>query len=257
MPHRSRARHGPRAASPRSARRRSPLSPHATEQFETSALSRAPGARGRGARDALVGARPRRPPTTRARAIRSPRSGGALSGAPLADEEVTRYATIATPRGEARATSCGPRVRARGHSAVAALPVPRGARAPRSGRRIAARLRRYELATRLSFFLWNTTPDDELLDAAAAGALERRTAAARRQRFSTRRARARRWRPSSASCYISASSTTCPSCPRSFRSDADARRRRCATETLRFLERHRVRARRRLPRALRHARPRS
>ncbi len=29
----------------------------------------------------------------------------------------------------------------------------------------------YEMATRLSFFLWNTTPDDELLDAAAAGEL--------------------------------------------------------------------------------------
>jgi hypothetical protein len=29
----------------------------------------------------------------------------------------------------------------------------------------------YELATRLSFFLWNTTPDDELLDSAASGEL--------------------------------------------------------------------------------------
>lgn len=30
----------------------------------------------------------------------------------------------------------------------------------------------YELATRLSFFLWNSTPDDALLDAAAAGELQ-------------------------------------------------------------------------------------
>jgi hypothetical protein len=30
----------------------------------------------------------------------------------------------------------------------------------------------YELASRLSYFLWNTTPDPELLDAAAAGALQ-------------------------------------------------------------------------------------
>lgn len=40
-----------------------------------------------------------------------------------------------------------------------------------SGDEIAA-LTDYELATRLSFFLWSTIPDDALLDAAAAGALK-------------------------------------------------------------------------------------
>lgn len=47
--------------------------------------------------------------------------------------------------------------------------VERAVAEPESGR---LRLDRWSLATRLSFLLWNTTPDDELLDVAAAGLLD-------------------------------------------------------------------------------------
>jgi hypothetical protein len=48
--------------------------------------------------------------------------------------------------------------------------------APQTGSPAIARVTDLELATRLSFFLWSSIPDDQLLDAAAQGTLSRRPA---------------------------------------------------------------------------------
>ena len=91
---------------------------------------------------------------------------------PLADDEVTRYASIATLSAQKLSD-----FHAGLEYAIAGLlqsphflyreeigtPDPAD-----PSRRV---FDRYELATRLSFFLWNSPPDDVLLDAAAAGLL--------------------------------------------------------------------------------------
>ena len=68
---------------------------------------------------------------------------------------------------------CRHRARARGAAVVAEVPASGRAGA---GRRFAAgavyRLSDLELASRLSFFLWRSIPDDELLDVAARGQAE-------------------------------------------------------------------------------------
>ena len=61
------------------------------------------------------------------------------------------------------------------HPGVAELPVPHRARAgeSRAGPGV-YRLNDIDLASRLSFFLWSSIPDDELLDAATRGTLSTR-----------------------------------------------------------------------------------
>jgi hypothetical protein len=90
---------------------------------------------------------------------------------PLASDEVTRWRTI----GLSAATAYGDFTRGVEFVIAGLLQSPnfiyldeRGATDPATGWR---KLETYELASRLSFFLVQSTPDDELLDAAASGAL--------------------------------------------------------------------------------------
>lgn len=88
---------------------------------------------------------------------------------PLADAEVTRIAAVADQAAETLGDFHG----GLGYAIAALLQSPNFVfrvelGEPGEGGR---RFDDFELASRLSFFLWNTTPDDALLDAAAAGAL--------------------------------------------------------------------------------------
>ncbi|MFO0670771.1 MAG: DUF1592 domain-containing protein [Polyangiaceae bacterium] len=77
-----------------------------------------------------------------------------------------------TPRRKTRARRCRPSSSSKACFSLARLPLSR--RSQRANRRPSerSRLTGYELATRLSYFLVGTTPDDALLDAAAGGALD-------------------------------------------------------------------------------------
>jgi Protein of unknown function (DUF1592)/Protein of unknown function (DUF1588)/Protein of unknown function (DUF1595)/Protein of unknown function (DUF1585)/Protein of unknown function (DUF1587) len=149
------------------------LSPHATEQFETSAFSIAhqvladPAGRG-----AVVGCTPS---GTKDDACAREVVGGVGRRAfrrPLVDEEVSRYASLVTQA----ADKLGDFFAGLEYGLAGILESPHflyreeiGTPDPSdASRRI---FDGYELATRLSFLLWNSTPDDALLDAAASGAL--------------------------------------------------------------------------------------
>ena len=65
----------------------------------------------------------------------------------------------------------GHRVRAPRHPGRSRVPLPRGSRSARDRAGSAVPDSDVELASRLSFFLWSSIPDDELLDLAEAGRL--------------------------------------------------------------------------------------
>jgi Protein of unknown function (DUF1592)/Protein of unknown function (DUF1588)/Protein of unknown function (DUF1595)/Protein of unknown function (DUF1587)/Protein of unknown function (DUF1585) len=149
------------------------VSAHATEQFETAALALSHQALADTAtRGSLVKCAPSGP-TDGACASQFVTSFGLRAWRrPLTADEVSRYATIATTAGGVLKDFYS----GLEYAVAGLLQSPHflyreelGAPDPSdSSRRV---FQSYELATRLSYFLWNTTPDDALLDAAAAGKL--------------------------------------------------------------------------------------
>lgn len=88
---------------------------------------------------------------------------------PLADDEISRYVAIA----DASAKTLGDFHDGLEFALAAMLMSPSFLFRVEVGEEHDGRLRYddYEMATRLAFFLWNTTPDEPLLDAAEAGEL--------------------------------------------------------------------------------------
>jgi hypothetical protein len=91
---------------------------------------------------------------------------------PLTQEEIDRYVTVARTAAEALGDFWG----GIEYAIAGLLQSPHFLYRAELGRPDVAKpslyvLDDYQLATRLSFLLWNTTPDDALLDAAAAGEL--------------------------------------------------------------------------------------
>jgi hypothetical protein len=149
------------------------LSPHATEQFETSALSVAHEALADATRRAsLVSCTPAGASDETCAKKVVTELGRRAFRRPLADEEVTRYASLAT----LAADKLGDFYTGLEYAIAGLLQSPHflyreeiGTPDPSDpSRRV---FDGYELATRLSFFLWNSPPDDVLLDAAAGGVL--------------------------------------------------------------------------------------
>lgn len=93
---------------------------------------------------------------------------------PLTDAEINNYATLQAYAVEANSFDVGVKlvIRALIQEPEFLYRVEIGT--PVSGKAGVARLGAYELATRLSYFLWGTTPPDWLLDAALAGELSSR-----------------------------------------------------------------------------------
>jgi hypothetical protein len=149
------------------------VSAHATEQFETAALALSHQALADAAtRASLVKCSPTGP-TDAACASQFVTSVGRRAWRrPLTPDEVSRYAGIATTAGGVLKDFYN----GLEYALAGLLQSPHflyreelGAPDPADpSRRL---FQGYELATRLSYFLWNTTPDDALLDAAAAGKL--------------------------------------------------------------------------------------
>ncbi len=149
------------------------ISRRGVEQFEDAAFRVAAQALAAGpARDALVGCAPqgvRDDACARAFVVRFGRRAWRR---PLADDEVDRWTSVAG----SSATALGDFHLGLGFALAGLLESPAflfrsetGEPDPtHAGRR---RYTPYEMASRLSFFLWNTTPDDALLDAAARGEL--------------------------------------------------------------------------------------
>jgi len=88
---------------------------------------------------------------------------------PLTDEETTRYVGVAVEA----ANKLGDFHQGLAFAMAGLLQSPHFLFRIELGESADGRLAYtdYEMATRLSYFLWNTTPDDELLDAAEAGSL--------------------------------------------------------------------------------------
>jgi len=149
------------------------LSAHATEQFETAALALSHQALADTAtRSTLVKCTPAGP-TDAACASQFVTSFGRRAWRrPLTTDEVTRYAGIATNAGGVLKDFYS----GLEYAIAGILQSPHFLYREELGAPDAADASRrvfqsYELATRLSYFLWNSTPDDALLDAAAAGKL--------------------------------------------------------------------------------------
>ena len=122
-----------------------------------------------------------------------------LSPAGAASAPRRRDAARVLPRRAAAAGSNSASSGACARARRSAVPLPLRARAAGRRRRRVSRLSDLELASRLSFFLWSSIPDDELLpsaarrvegsgDARAAGAADARRPACRRARHQLRRA---------------------------------------------------------------------
>jgi hypothetical protein len=153
------------------------LSSRATEQFETTALAVA--------RQALTD------PARRAALVTCTPAGNVDDACarqfvtefgrrawrrPLTAEEITRWATVGTNASQTLGNFWG----GLEYALAGLLQSPHflyrqelGAADPRNPARLV--FNDWELATRLSYFLWNSTPDSELLDAAAAGLLSKGT----------------------------------------------------------------------------------
>ena len=93
-----------------------------------------------------------------------------LSPAGLTDRDVADADRVLQPTGRARRRLRGGHpTRARANPRQPGLPVPhRAGPGDRRGRGTVYRLSDVELASRLSFFLWSSIPDDELLDVGGA-----------------------------------------------------------------------------------------
>ena len=92
---------------------------------------------------------------------------------PISDQELARLMKLAaTARAQGDKFEAGMRLRAASDPYLAAFPLPRGTRPGTEWRQAdPSRSNEYELASRLSYFLWSSMPDDELFDLAARGKL--------------------------------------------------------------------------------------
>ena len=140
-------------------------------------------------------------------------------GAPIAsrsrDADLQADPRLLRRRAAARAASTPAfRARAAADSRQPEVRVPRRARSGRRrARRAAYRLSDLELASRLSFFLWSSIPDDELLAVARAGTAERAGGArAAGAAHAGRSEVATRWSPTSpaSGCSCATSQTSLP-----------------------------------------------
>ena len=96
-----------------------------------------------------------------------------LSAPASRDDDVQTLVEFYDDRPQGRHLRGRHSVRARAHPDRSRLPVPHRARSVRASTAGAPyRLSDLELASRLSFFLWSSIPDDELLDVAARGRLK-------------------------------------------------------------------------------------
>jgi Protein of unknown function (DUF1592)/Protein of unknown function (DUF1588)/Protein of unknown function (DUF1595)/Protein of unknown function (DUF1587)/Protein of unknown function (DUF1585) len=150
------------------------LSAGATEKFEAAALNLAeqmvndPARRTR-----LVGCTPAGPADDACARSFVTGFGRRAWRRPLTDEEANRYVALARDAG----TALGDFWKGLGYVLSGLLQSPHFLYRVEIGRPVAGAGHRafddWELASRLSFFLWNSTPDDALLDAAQAGRLTR------------------------------------------------------------------------------------
>ncbi len=152
---------------------RTALSPHATEQFETAALAVSHQALADTAtRASLVKCTPTGPTDATCASQFITSIGRRAWRRPLTPDEVSRYAGIVTSAGMV----LNDFFKGAEYALAGILQSPYflyrdelGVPDPAdSSRRV---LGGYDLATRLSYFLWSSTPDDALLDAAAGGTL--------------------------------------------------------------------------------------
>jgi hypothetical protein len=151
---------------------RATVSPSALEKYETAAFELAAQALAPGRREAFVGCTPSDVIDTACTRAFVTRFGRRAFRRPLTDAERDRYVAVAS-----NAASALSDFHAGIEFAVAGLlqspnflfRVELGEPDPEKPDRL--RYTDYEMATRLSFLFWNTTPDDALLDAAEAGEL--------------------------------------------------------------------------------------
>ena len=151
---------------------RTTISPAAVEKFEAAAFEIGKYAASSAVRGALVGCTPRATIDTTCTRSFLTRFGRRAFRRPLTTEELNRWVGVA--ENSARTLNdfyAGVEFAVAGifQSPNLLFRVEVGEPDPtKSGR---FRYTNYELATRLSFLLWNTAPDDTLLDAASAGTL--------------------------------------------------------------------------------------
>ena len=123
-------------------------------------------------------------PNKRARLDRAPRrSSRTRHGARFGGRRESRpRGAVGSTRGRGRRRFRGGHSqRAHGRSSRARIPVSRRARAAERGAGSPIGFSDLELASRLSFFLWSSVPDDELRDVAAQGRAARAGGAATRR----------------------------------------------------------------------------
>jgi hypothetical protein len=151
---------------------RTTLSPAAVEKYESAAFELAEQALTADRRAELVGCAPTAVTDRACTRAFVTRFGRRALRRPLSDEEVTRYATLA----DDAATALGNFWEGIPFAIAGLLQAPSflfrvelGEPDPANPARL--RYDDYEMASRLSFLFWNTTPDDMLLDAAEAGEL--------------------------------------------------------------------------------------
>jgi hypothetical protein len=161
------------------------LSAKITEQFETSALAIAKQVLTNTAtRGALVGCTPTAVTDDACTRGFVQKIGRRAWRRPLTDEETTQYVSI----GRNAQTQLNNFFDGLQYALAGLLQSPHflyrvelGQPDPAEPARLA--FNDYELATRLSFFLWNSTPDDQLLDAASSGQLTKGALTTQAQRL--------------------------------------------------------------------------
>lgn len=146
------------------------LSAKLTEQFETSAYAIAKQVLTNTAtRGALVGCTPAATTDDSCSRLFVQKIGRRAFRRPLADDETTQFVTIA----RTAQTALGDFYNGLQYALAGILQSPHflyreELGVPDTAQPSRVKFDDFELATRLSYFLWNTTPDDQLLDAAAA-----------------------------------------------------------------------------------------
>lgn len=150
----------------------STLSPSAVEKLEAAAFEAAEQALTKDKRATLVGCDPTTVTDSKCTQAFVRKLGRRAFRRPLSDEEVTRYATLA----DNAAQTLGDFWQGVPYAIAGLLQSPSflfrvelGEADPGDPTRL--RYSGYEMASRLSYLFWNTTPDDELLDAAERGDL--------------------------------------------------------------------------------------
>ena len=150
----------------------SAVSPRGVEQYEDAAFKIAAQALAPPRRDTLVPCKPTGPSDDACARAFATKVGRRVWRRPLTADEVTRVAGITTHAG----ATLGDFYQGLAFGIAALLESPSFLYRPAVGEADPTQpgKRRYtsvEMASRLSFFLWNSTPDDALLDAADSGAL--------------------------------------------------------------------------------------